>query len=125
MSVVIHYIYVSFSVYRSSRSRERSASVVLLYEVQHLDGGLDGGFCLVGIKATGANHPVVPVPADGRLHEGIRSTSWGNGYTIVGKPGETSAQLVLVYVSDGSYEGVELSVALCALLIGVPIDFET
>ena len=96
----------------------------LFQEVEHLDGALDGSFSLVGIKATGTEAAVVPVPGDNGLHKGIGAATGRDADGIVGEPREATAKAVLVDMANGTDESVELTVALRTLLIGLAVYFE-
>ena len=96
----------------------------VLDDIQHLDGGFDGGFGLVGIEGTGAVCAVVVGPGNGGLDEGVGAASWWNADLIVGEPGECAVETVFVDVADGMDEGVVHTVAHGRVFKHFAIDFE-
>ena len=49
-----------------------------LNDIEHLDGGLDGCFRLVGIEATGLEGLTLILPRNDSLHKGIGASTRGN-----------------------------------------------
>ena len=93
------------------------------YQVQHLDGGLDGSLRVVGSEATGTECLALVLPRDDRLYEGIRATSWRDGDGVVGQHWESAAECLLVDFSEGGDEGIVLSVTAGVLFVFLAVDF--
>ena len=64
--------------------------------IQHLKGSLDGRLRLVGIQPTGTDDLTVVVPGDDRLHEGIGTSTRGDGDGVVLQDGECAVQVLLI-----------------------------
>ena len=93
-------------------------------DVEHLDGGLDGGLRLIGVEGTRAVYLVAVHPGDACLHEGVGASAGRNADDVVGEPREGAFELVLVDVAHGAHEGVVHTVADGRFFIYLPVDFE-
>ena len=51
---------------------------LLFYDIEHLDGRLDGSLRLVGIEAAGLEGLALELPSNDGLHESIGATAWRN-----------------------------------------------
>ena len=97
---------------------------ILLDDIEHLDGGLDGCFRLVGIEAAGLEGLTLVLPSDDGLHESVGAAARGDRYGVVGQHGELALEGFLVYLAQGTHEGVVLSVAASVLLVYLITDAE-
>ena len=89
----------------------------------HLDGGLDGRFVLVGIQPDGFQRAPLELPVDGGLHEGVGTAARRDVDCIVGQRRELAAALPFVDFLHRLHECVILSVAHRTFHIFLAVDF--
>src|SRR5574344_2423100 len=85
--------------------------VIIFYNIQHLDGSLDGSLCLVCIQPSGSEDSSIEIPCNVCLHECIRTSAGRNADCIILQHGKLSVQGTLVDVADCSYKSIILSVS--------------
>ena len=96
--------------------------LLFFYYVEHLEGGLDGGFGLVGVESPCAEDFAVVAPGDDGLDEGVGASSGWDGDGVVGQHGEGAPEGDFVYLPECADEGVVLSVAAGAFFILSAVD---
>lgn len=93
-----------------------------LQQIEHLECGVDGGLCLVGIEGACAEDMFVLPPCDDRLHKCVSASARRYGHCIVDEVWQRTAHILLVYAAESLHEGVILSVASCIACLFLSID---
>ena len=93
-------------------------------DVQHFDGGLEGGFYLVHLQTARFDDVAIVVPSDVGHHQRVGAAVGWNAHRVVGESRHFSFQVVFVNFLHRFDKRVELAIAKCALLVFLAFDFE-
>src|SRR5574344_1462896 len=78
--------------------------------IEHLDGRLDGSFCLVCIQRMGADSLSVKIPGNYGMNKSIGAATWRNVDHIVCEPWERALQNLLVDMAHTTDKRIILAV---------------
>ena len=78
----------------------------VLYDIQHLEGSLDGCFSLVGIKTSCAKHTAIIIPGDDSLYQGIGTSTRGNTHLIILQQRERAVEVLLIDIAQSLDKGM-------------------